>query len=174
MHNWKLIFFFFPQRILVCVLIYIKNTAALSIAKHSKRNTSLLFIRWSWRESVGEAAAARWPWTTSPWRKAPARRSTIWGDSNKRNQDGRQRGREKENTKREDHLKENWLCCDKALTLPEHQAPPPPRTHHVIKPSRARCTASRPVRFYKHDWNSRDWIPDPACPCPPSAEMSLI
>lgn len=53
----------------------------------------LLFTRSSWRGSVGEAGAARWPWTTSAWRKAPAQRSTTWGDSNTQNSAGWQEGR---------------------------------------------------------------------------------
>lgn len=81
----------------------------------------LLLPRWSWRGSAGEAGAARWPWTTSPWGKAPAQRSTTWGDS-----DCQDRGRQKEN-KRENHLKEKWLCRDHpSLCRRYYQFPPAP------------------------------------------------
>ncbi len=85
----------------------------------------LLFARWSWRGSADEAGAARWPWMTSPWEKAPAQRSTIWRDSDRRDGKG-----PKEN-KRENHLKENWLCCDNPSLCQGSPWPP-----HFISPLR--------------------------------------
>lgn len=106
--------------------------------------TLLLFTRWSWRGSVGEAGVARWLWTTSPWGKAPARRSTIWGDS-----DWQNRERRKEN-KRENHLKENWLCCDNpSLCLGSRCSPPTPFPH----PSQPSCE-----RYPKNCASAEQWI----------------
>lgn len=49
---------------------------------------SLLFTRLSWRGSVAEAEVERWLWMISPWGKAPAQMSTIWGDSDWKNNEG--------------------------------------------------------------------------------------
>jgi len=107
--------------------------------------TLLLSIRWSWRGSVGEAGVARWPWTTWPWGKAPAQRSTIWGDS-----DWQKRERQQEN-KRGNHLKENWLCCDiPLLCLASHCRRPPPPCH----PSQSFCE-----RYPKCCASAEQWVP---------------
>lgn len=89
-----------------------------------------LFPRWSWRGSVGEAGAARWPWMTSPWGKAPAQRSTIWGDSNWQS---RRKERQKENKREKSSQRENWLCYDTpSLCLSSCWILSQPRPSHLL------------------------------------------
>lgn len=99
----------------------------------------LLFTRWSWRGSVGEAEVERWLWTTSPWGKAPAQRSTIWGDSN---WEIRQKANEGESSQREVTLL--W----QPLTLPGHSLTPTPPTttslsHHADSIKKNNATAEQ-------------------------------